>query len=53
MLDSKSLLSIKPGDSHVGIAYQVDEFTHAWLAVHFIAESHIYPGSMSKMSIGT
>ena len=32
------------------IWYQVDEFTHTWLVEHFIAQSHIYPGFISKVS---
>ena len=43
------MVGIKPGDSGVVIGYQVDEFTHTWLADHF-AGSHIYPGFMGKVS---
>ena len=39
---SESVMGIKPGDSGVMIGYWVDEFTHIWLAKHFIAQSHIY-----------
>ena len=36
MVDSKSLVGIKPGDSIVFTGYQVDEFTCTWLAKHFL-----------------
>ena len=29
-VDSESVVGIKPGDSGMGIGYQVDEFTHTW-----------------------
>ena len=32
------------------IGYQVDEFTHTWLAEWFVAHSHIYPGFTGKVS---
>ena len=50
MVDSESVVGIKPGDSIVVIVYQVDEFTHAWSAEQFVAHSHIYLGFTSKMS---
>ena len=34
---NESVVGIKPGDSHVGIGYLVDEFTHTWSAEHFVA----------------
>ena len=50
MVDSESVMDIKPGDSGVVIDYQVDEFTHTWSAEQFIAHSHIYPGFTGKVS---
>ena len=32
------------------IGYQVDEFTHIWLAEYSIVQWHIYPGFMVKIS---
>ena len=39
-VDSESVVGVTPGDSGVVIGYQVDEFTHAWLAKHFITHLH-------------
>ena len=50
MVDSESVMGIKPGDSSVVIGYQVDEFTHIWSAEQFVAHSHIYPGFIGKVS---
>ena len=50
MVDSESVMGIKPGDSGVGIGYQVDEFTGTWSAEQFVACSHIYPGFTGKVS---
>ena len=50
IVDSKSVMGIKPGDSGVVIGYQVDEFTHIWSAEQFVAPSHIYPGFTGKVS---
>ena len=49
MVDSQSVLGIKPGDSSVVIGYQVDEFTHIWSAEQFVACSHIYTGFTGKV----
>ena len=49
-VDSDSVMGIKPGDSSVGIGYQVDKITHTWSAEWFVAHSHIYPGFTGKMS---
>ena len=49
MVNSKSMMDIKAGDSGVMIVYQVDEFTCMWLAKHFIAQSHICCGFMVKV----
>ena len=43
-------MGIKPGDSSVVIAYQVDDFTCTWSAEQFVAHSYIYPGFTSKVS---
>ena len=32
MVNSESMMGIKPGDSGVAIGYQADEFTHTWSA---------------------
>ena len=45
MVNSESMVGIKPGDSGVVIEYQVDEFTHTWFVDQFVACSHIYLGS--------
>ena len=50
MVDSESVIGVKPGDSSVVIGYQVDEFTHTWSAEQFVAHSHIYPGFAGKVS---
>ena len=50
VVDSDSVMDIKPGDSSVVIGYQVDEFTHTWSAECFVACSHIYPGFTGKVS---
>ena len=50
MVDSESVVGIKPGDSGVVIGYQVDEFTHTWSVEWFVTHSHIYPGSTGKVS---
>ena len=42
-------MGIKPGDSGVGIGYQVDEFTHTWSAEQFVDCSHIFPGFTAKV----
>ena len=53
MVDSESVMGIKPGDSSVVIGYQVDEFTCNWSAEWFVAHSHIYPGFTGKVSSST
>ena len=50
VVDSDSVMGIKPGDSGVVIGHQVDEFTHTWFAEWFVAHSHIYPGFADKVS---
>ena len=50
MVNSESMMNIKPGDSGVVIGYQVDEFTHTWSAEQFVACCHIYPGFTGKVS---
>ena len=50
MVDSESVKGIKPGDSHVVIGYQVDEFACTWSTEQFVAHSHIYPGFTGKVS---
>ena len=50
MVDSESVMGIKPGDSGVVIGYQVDEFTCTWSAEQFVTHSHIYPGFTGKVS---
>ena len=53
VVDSDSVMGIKPGDSGVVIGYQVDEFTCTWSAEWFVAHSHIYPGFTGKVSFLT
>ena len=50
MIDSESVMGIKPGECGVVIGYQVDEFTRTSSAEQFVAHSHIYPGFTVKMS---
>ena len=50
MVNSKSVMGIKPGDSGVVIGYQVDEFTCTLSAEQFVAHCHIYPGFTGKVS---
>ena len=50
MVDSESVMDIKPGDSGVVIGYQVDEFTCTWSTEQFVACSHIYPGFTGMVS---
>ena len=50
MVNSESMMGIKPGDSSAVIGYQVDEFTCTWSAEWFVACSHIYPRFTGKVS---
>ena len=50
MFDSKAVVGMTPGDSGVVSGYQVDEFTLSWFIKHFVAQSHIYPGFMAKIT---
>ena len=50
MVNSESVVGIKPGDSGVVIGYWVDQFTHTWSMKQFVAYSHIYPGFTGKVS---
>ena len=50
MVNTESVVWLKHGDSGVAIRYQVNEFTHTWLVEHYITQSHIYPGFISKVS---
>ena len=49
VVDSDSVMGIKPSDSGVVIGYQVDEFTCIWSAEQFVAHSHIYYGFTGKV----
>ena len=37
MVDSEFVVGVKPGDSHMVIRYQADEFIQTWSAEHFVA----------------
>ena len=50
MVNSESVMGIKPGDSGTMSGYQVDKFTCTWSAELFMAHSHIYPGFTGKVS---
>ena len=50
VVNSDSVMGVKPGDSGVVIGYQGDEFTCTWSAEQFMAHSHIYPGFTGKVS---
>ena len=52
-VSSESVVDIKPGDSSVLVGYQLDEFTHTWLAECFVAQLYIYPGFTGKLSTHT
>ena len=49
MVNSKSVIDVKPGDSGVVIGYQADEFTHTWQAECFVTQSQLYHGFMGKV----
>ena len=50
---SESVVDIIPGDSGAVIGYQVDEYTYTWSLECFVAQSHIYSGFMTGVSILT
>ena len=50
MVNSESVMGIKPGDSGVVIGYQVDEFTCTWSAEQFVDHSDFYLGFTGKVS---
>ena len=49
MVNSESMLGIPKGDSNVVTIYQVDKFTHTWLAENFV-QSQIYLQFTGKVS---
>ena len=49
MVDSESVMGVKPGDSIVVIGYWIVAFTHTWSVEQFVAHSHIYPGFTGKV----
>ena len=49
VVNSDSVMGIKPGDSGVVIGYRVDQFTRTWSAEWFVVCSHIYPGFTGKV----
>ena len=51
MVNSESIIGVKPVESGVVIGYQVDEFTCMWSAEWFVTHSHIYPGDTGKVSL--
>ena len=53
MVNSESVMGIKPGNSGVVIGYQVDEFTCTWSVEWFVVHSHIYHGFTGKVSLLT
>ena len=50
IVDSESVVGVKPGISCVVFGCQGDEFSHTWLVECFIAWSCIDPGFMGKVS---
>ena len=50
MFNCEFVVGIKPGDYGLAIGYQIDEFTNSCSLEYFIAQSHIYPGFMGKVS---
>ena len=50
MVDSESVVGIKPGDCGVMIGDQVDEFTDSWSAEQFVAFFHIYSWFTGEVS---
>ena len=53
VVNSDSVMGIKPGDFGAVIGYQVDEFTRTCSAEQFVAHSHIYPGFTGKVLLLT
>ena len=49
IVNSKSVVNVKPHDSGVMIGYQVDDFTHICLQEWFIAWSHSDPGFLDNV----
>ena len=49
-VNSESVAGVKPGDSNEVIGYQADEFTHTWLAEHFLFNHTLTPGSEQDAS---
>ena len=49
-VDSESMLDITLPDSGVVNGYQVDEFIDTLLAEHFVAQFHIYPEFLGKLT---
>ena len=50
MVNSDFLVDMQPSDSSLVTEYQVDDFTHTWLAECFIVLSHSYAGFTGKVS---
>ena len=50
MVNSESVVAIKPGDSGMVIVYQVDALTCTWSGEQFVAHSHLYPAFTGKVS---
>ena len=50
VVDSESVMGIKPGNSGVVIGYQIGEFARTWSAEWFVAHSHIYLGFNGMVS---
>ena len=49
MVNSESVVAVKPGDSGVVIGNQIDEFTCTQSIEWFVAHSYIYPGFTGKV----
>ena len=49
VIDSESVADIKLGDAGVVTGYQINEYTHTWLAEHLV-QKQIYPGFTGKAS---
>ena len=48
IVNSASVVAILPGDSGVVIGFQLDAFTHTWLAEHFMLDHTLTLSSRAR-----
>ena len=51
IINFKSLVGVKPGDSSVVIQHQVDSFTSTWLAEHQLLIHRLIPDSQTRCQL--